>query len=110
MSPTSYRAAPPRGDPRTLPPPRRRVKRRLLAPQARIEEIAQGVAHDVEGEHGQHDRQPGEGRDPRAALDVLPALAEDVAPARRGRGDAEAEERQTRLRADGGGDVERGHD
>src|SRR2546422_4234821 len=29
-----------------------------------IEEVAQGVAHDVEGEHGQHDRHPGERRDP----------------------------------------------
>src|SRR3989449_7077797 len=75
-----------------------------------IEEVAQGVAHDVEGEHGQHDRHPGERRDPGAALDVLAALAEDVAPARRGRWNAEAEERQARLRADGRRDVERGHD
>src|SRR5262245_31486045 len=79
---------------------------RSLAAQARVQEFAQGVAHDVEGQHGEYDGQPREGRDPRTALDVLPALAEDVAPARGGRRDAEAQEGQARLRADGRGDVE----
>src|SRR4029077_17627507 len=83
---------------------------RLLAAEPGIEEVAQCVADDVEGEHGQHDRDPGERRDPGATLDVLTALAEDVAPARRGRWDAEAEERQACLGADGRRDVERGHD
>src|SRR5438034_9119963 len=81
----------------------------LLAPEPRIEQVAEGVAHQVEGEHRQHDRQARERRDPRAALDVLPALAEDVAPAGRGRWDAKAEEREAGLRPNGRRDVERGH-
>src|SRR5947207_6861029 len=75
--------------------------RPLVAAEPGVEEAAQGVAHDVEGEHGQDDRHPGERSGPGAALDVLAALAADVAPARRGRRDAEAEERQARRRANG---------
>src|SRR2546426_673667 len=81
----------------------------LLAAEPRIEQVAEGVAHQVEGQHGQHDGEPGERGDPRAALDVLAALAQDVAPARRGRRDAEPEEGQAGLGADGGRDIERGH-
>src|SRR5258706_5113168 len=79
----------------------------LLAFQAWVEEVAERVAHEVERQHGEHDGQPGERGDPGAAFDVLPALAEDVAPAGRGGRDAEAEERQARLGADGRRDVER---
>src|SRR3989442_16040129 len=79
----------------------------LLAAEPRIEQVAEGVAHQVEGQHGQHDGEPGERGDPRAALDVLAALAQDVTPARRGRWDAEPEEGQAGLGADGGREIGR---
>src|SRR5262247_2482727 len=53
----------------------RALGRRLFAAQSRIEEIAERVADQIEGQHGQHDGEPRERRDPGTALDVLAALA-----------------------------------
>src|SRR3990172_8088251 len=76
----------------------------LLAPEPRIEQVAEGVADQVERQHRQQDGEPGERRDPRVALDVLAAPAQDIPPTRRGRRDAEPEERQAGLGPDGGRD------
>src|SRR2546422_826318 len=91
-------------DPRTLVPMDAEAIRASVRKTGRLV-----VVDQVERQHREHDGQAGEGRDPGAAFDVLPALAEDVAPARRRRRDAEAEERQAGFRADRGRDVERPH-
>src|SRR5215470_11702682 len=74
-----------------------------------VEEVSQRVADDVEGEDGEHDGETRERGDPRAAPDVLTPVAQDIAPGGRGRGNAQAEERETRLGADSRRDVEGGY-
>src|SRR5213594_1427703 len=76
--------------------------------QPRIERIANALAEQVVGEHGEEDGEAWIDRQPPRELDDFLALVEDVAPRRVRRTHAEAEERQARLGEDGGGDAE-GH-
>src|SRR6266571_3386711 len=76
--------------------------------QPRIERIANALAEQVVGEHGEEDGEARIDRQPPRELDDFLALVEDVAPRRVRRTHAEAEERQARLGEDGGGDAE-GH-
>src|SRR5262249_49398814 len=56
------------------------------SPQARIEHITQRVAEEVEGEHGEADRDAGNDRQVRVRLEVArPGAAEHRAPGRRWR-------------------------
>src|SRR5688572_5014095 len=94
-------------------PRRRPVKRAPAAPllQARIERVAQAVAEQVEAEHRDEDRQPGEERQPGVGLDEGDVGLEVPPPAGRRRLRAEAEEAERGLHDDRGGDAERGgHD
>src|SRR2546428_666190 len=81
----------------------------LAHAQARVEGAAQRVAEEVGAQHGDHDGQAGERRDPPGAADVVAALADHPAPARRGRLHAEAQERQRRLDDDQLGELEARH-
>src|SRR5262245_38523038 len=62
--------------------------------QPRIERVAQPVAEEVDGQHGQHDREPWKRREPPGCRDVVPSVGEHPAPGRRRRLHAEPEERQ----------------
>src|SRR6266487_727931 len=48
-----------------------------------IEDVAEAVADQVEGEHGDHDGDAGKHGDPRGGLEIGPPLVEHVAPRRR---------------------------
>src|SRR3989449_10122631 len=65
-----------------------------LKPHVRVEPVAERVAHQVDRERRQKDREPRERRDPPGVQHVHAALAEHVAPRRRRRLHAEPEERQ----------------
>ena len=41
-----------------------------VRPEPRVEDVAEAVAEEVEAEHDDHDREPGEDRQPRVDLDV----------------------------------------
>src|SRR5438445_12653948 len=69
--------------------------------QPRIERIANALAEQVVGEHGEEDGEARIDRQPPRELDDFLALVEDVAPRRVRRTHAEAEERQARLGEDG---------
>jgi hypothetical protein len=73
--------------------------RRSAAP--RVEPVAEAVDHQVEGDHGDHDRQPGEGGQPPGADQPALAFGDQVAPARRRRRDAQPEEGEGGLGEDG---------
>ena len=79
--------------------PRRRPQVRLSAqrspfsaPPPRVQEVAQGVAHDVEGQHDDQDGEAGQEHDVRAQDDELPAGREHAPPVGGGRLRAEPEE------------------
>src|SRR5215831_5925585 len=65
-----------------------------------IEPVAQGIPHQVDDEGREEDREAREGGDPPRVEHVEAALAQHVAPRRRGRLDAEAQEGQERLEDD----------
>jgi hypothetical protein len=72
----------------------------------RIERLADGLAD--EGDEDEDDDEGGEGGgDDPGRLEIRGALAQQFAPARGGRGQAEAEEVEGGQRADGAGDRER---
>ena len=78
--------------------------------RARVEGVAQAVAEEVQREHRQHDRDPGDEREPRSRLDLVLAARDHVAP-RRVRGPhARAEEREAGLGEDVGRDDQREED
>src|SRR5581483_9727390 len=58
------------------------VRLHASLPQARIQEIAQAVAQEVEAEHEAEDGKAGNGDRPPRALHVLLALRDEVAPLR----------------------------
>ncbi len=58
---------------------------------AGVEDVAQAVAQQVEGEDGDHDRDAGEDRDPRRGFEIGAAFVEHVAPGRGGRLGREAQ-------------------
>src|SRR5258705_1326427 len=64
----------------------------------RVERVANSLAEEVVREHRDEDGEARIGREPPADLDRVLALVQDVAPGRVRRLDAEAEERQSRLR------------
>src|SRR5436853_283437 len=78
--------------------------------ETRIERIAQPVAEKIDGQHGQHDREPGEGGEPPRGGEVVPSIREHPAPGGRGRLHAEPEEGQGRLVDDHEGQLQGGHD
>src|SRR5438105_15380924 len=69
--------------------------------QPRIEGVADPLAEQVVGEHGDEDGDAGIDRQPPRQLDDFLALVEDVAPRRVRRAHAQAEERETRLGENG---------
>src|SRR2546429_3650669 len=84
---------------------------RSLPAEARIEGVAQGVAEQIESEHGEHDRGPGEEEDPpRAAGEVLVGIGEHGAPLGRRRLRAEPEKAERGGLEDRERDRERGLD
>src|SRR6266404_1875040 len=81
------------------------------AAEPRVEDVAQAVAEEVEPEHGEHDREPGEDRHPDARLDEVPRRREHVPPRGLRRLRAEPEEAEERLPEDRLGEVDgREHD
>src|SRR6267143_1133739 len=77
--------------------------------QARIKGIAQPVAEEIDGKHGQHDGEPGEGGEPPGGGEVVPPIRQHPAPGGRGRLDPEPEEGEGRLVDDHERQLERGH-
>src|SRR6185295_12328541 len=77
--------------------------------QPRVEGVPQPVPEEVHREHGQHDREAGEGGEPPRGRDVVAAVREHPAPRRGGRLDAEAEEGQGGLVDDHERQLEGGH-
>src|SRR2546422_11350985 len=75
-----------------------------------VEPVAQRVAHQVDGQGGHEDREAGEGGDPPRVEHVDASLAEHVAPGRRRRLHAQAQERQERFQDDHAGHLQRGDD
>src|SRR5947207_9081061 len=71
---------------------------RLL--RIRIQDVAEAVAHQVERQHCDHDRDAGEHGDPRRRLEIGAALVQHVAPRRRGRLGGETEVGERRLDED----------
>src|SRR5207245_3897901 len=65
-----------------------------------VEEVAQAVAREVEGQRQREDREPWPPRHPRRRLEELLRGVEHGAPARRGGLHAQPEEREHRLRDD----------
>src|SRR5438270_8880836 len=63
-------------------------------PQARIQEVAEAVADEIEAEHDQGDRRPREDGGPRGKGHEPAGFGEHVPPGRRGGLRAEAEEAQ----------------
>src|SRR5439155_17407061 len=80
------------GSPRTAGPQPRDVLR-LALPHARIEQVAERVAHEVQREHDDEDRETGQQHDVRAEDHELPAGGEHASPVRGRRLRAEAEKR-----------------
>src|SRR5262245_25848575 len=78
--------------------------------EPRIERVAQPVTEQVDGEHGQHDREAGKRRQPPRRRHVVAAVGQHPSPRRRGRLDAEPEKRERGLVDDHEGELERGHD
>src|SRR3989338_8189645 len=70
-----------------LPPASARIR-------PRVEEIAQGVAHQVERQYDHEDGEPGQEDHVRAQDDELPARRQHAAPVGRGRLGAPAQEGQ----------------
>ena len=66
----------------------------------RVENVTQAVADQVERQHGDHDRDAREHRDPRRGLQIRPPLVQHVAPRRRGRLRRQPEVAQRRLDED----------
>src|SRR5262245_1544245 len=66
-----------------------------------VEDVAKAVAHQVEREHGDHDRDAREHRDPRGGLEMRAPLVEHVAPRRDGRLGRQAEVAQRGFDEDG---------
>src|SRR5690606_9262545 len=60
--------------------------------QLRVQRIAQAIAHEVDGEHGDENGQSGEGDNPPSAQDELTGLRQHRAPFRRRRLRTHAEE------------------
>ena len=67
----------------------------------RIKRITQTVADVVDGDDAEEDHQAGEDREPGIFDDVILRGADEIAPWRRGRLDAETEKTQARLLNDG---------
>src|SRR5437763_16886404 len=73
-------------------------RRGSLRPQPRIERVAERIAEQIEGEHGEADRHARENGHPGRRLGELDGrAAQHEAPGRRRLLHAEAEERQRRL-------------
>src|SRR5215475_13435083 len=83
---------------------------RLLGPEPRIEDVPQAVAEQVHAEHGQHDAEPWESRDPPRLPKVVTPLAQHAAPLGLRRLAPGAEKAERRRREDGGAEAERGRD
>src|SRR5262245_38102895 len=77
--------------------------------QARIEGVAEPVAEQVDGQHGQHDGQSRKGGEPPGGGDVVSPIGEHPAPGGRGWLDAEPEEGERRLVDDHEGQLQGGH-
>ena len=90
-------------------PPRRQRAPAASDLQLRIEPVAQGVAEQVEAEHGERDGDAREDRDPRRALGVFRPAPQHQAPGRDRLLHAEAEKRQRRLEQDRLSDGRRHH-
>ena len=73
--------------------------------QLGVERVAQAVAHEVEGEHGDQDGEAREGHHPPGAQDELARVGQHGAPFGRRRLGAEAEEAQGRGVEDGVGEA-----
>ena len=77
---------------------------------SRVEGILQAVAEQVEGEHGEQQRKPGEQHVPPRGVEDRSGVGEHLPPAGRGRAHADAEERERRLEQDVGRDQQAGVD
>ena len=78
----------------------------MAAPGAGIEDVADAVPQQVEGDHRNEDGQAGIDHQPRRRLDIAASLGEHVAPFRRRRLDAEAQERQAGNAQHRGADIQ----
>src|SRR6266702_2393454 len=86
--------------------PRGRARHSLgdALPEPRIHEIAQTVAEEIEAEERDRNREPGQGEDPRTALEIFAPVGHDHAQRRRGWLHADAEEAEPSLDDDPEGD------
>src|SRR3954468_23521170 len=64
------------------------------APRLWIENVSQAVAEKIEAEHCQEDSEGRKNLEPLRLLDLVARLRQHAAPARIGRADSKAEERQ----------------
>src|SRR5262249_45597454 len=88
----------------------RGTRRRAVQFEAGIERVAEAVPEQVDGEDGDGDDQPREGREPPGGAQEVAAVAEHGAPVGGRRLDAESEEAQCRAGDDGVGNAERRQD
>src|SRR5216683_967738 len=72
---------------------------------ARIERVAQPIADEVDGQHGEEDRRAGEQRPVRGDVEIVLGVGEQPSPGRDVGREAQPQERQGRFGDDGGGDV-----
>src|SRR5439155_1288720 len=73
--------------------------------QPRVERVTDAVSEEVEGEHGDRDGQPGEEDQPPMRHQRRQRLGQHIAPGRRRRRDADAEEPEGGLDDDGDAEV-----
>src|SRR5207248_2618244 len=76
--------------------------------ESRVERVANPVAEQVEGEHGDRDGETREEHEPPRRDEVRDRVGQHVAPRRRGGRDADAEEAERGLDDDGDTEVRRG--
>src|SRR5262245_24860618 len=74
-----------------------------------VEDVAQPVPDEVDAQRGEGQREAGERGQPPRDVEEIAALREHAAPGGRGRLDAEAEERDGRLRHDELGELQARH-
>src|SRR6185503_10457201 len=77
---------------------------------AGIERVAEAVAHEIDGEHGEEDGEAGEGGQPPGDAHEVAAERDHLAPGRIRAARAHAEEGERGLLQNGLRDLERGHD
>src|SRR5712692_11230395 len=78
----------------------------LELPQLRVEDVAQPVAEEVEGEHHEHNGKAWKDRDPPGAVEHVPTLGDQVPPRGFRRGNSGAKEAEGGLHLNGPADLQ----